>query len=557
MGVDQPIDITAGQRKTVLALLERHLPGTEAWVYGSRAKWTSRPQSDLDLVVFATPEQRRGVGSLREAFEESDLPFRVDLFVWDDVPETFREQIEAEHAVLAVAPKPLMSTNSGMAGEWVESTLGEVADFLSGGTPAKSRAEYWGGSIPWVSAKDMKRFRVEDTEDHVTEVGVDNGTKLVPEGTVLLLARGMTLINDVPICVAQRPVTFNQDVKALRAKPRIAPEYLPYLLLGNKQRLLSLVDLAGHGTGRLNSDELKALDIVLPACPEQQRTIARILEALDDKIELNRRMSETLEAMARALFKDWFVDFGPVRAKAEGREPGLPRPLADPFPARLVHSELGEIPEGWSVSTLSDHFEAVKGVSYKGSGLGAGGVPLHNLNSIHEGGGYKYEGIKYYSGQHAERHVVLPGDVIVANTEQGHERLLIGYAALVPSVYGNYGIASHHIYRVRPKPGSQLKASYLCFLLNSPQMHDVVSGFANGTTVNMLPLDALQKPLVVCPPSKLVEAFDELATNAGQRCEEMLSESRTVAALRDTLLPKLISGETRVSEAEKIVGAVA
>ena len=82
------------------------------------------------------------------------------------------------------------------------------------------------------------------------------------------------------------------------------------------------------------------------------------------------------------------------------------------------------IPEGWPVETLADHLEpAVKGVSYKGSGLGAGGVPLHNLNSIHEGGGYKYEGIKHYSGEHAERHVVLPGDVIVANTEQGHERL--------------------------------------------------------------------------------------------------------------------------------------
>ena len=552
MGVDRTIDITAGQRKTILALLARHLPGTEAWVYGSRAKWTSRPQSDLDLVVFAGSQQRRGVGNLREAFEESDLPFRVDLFVWDEVAETFREQIEMEHAVLAAAPKPT-TTSSGIVGEWVESTLGEVADFLSGGTPAKSCAEYWGGSIPWVSAKDMKRFRIEDTEDHVTEVGVDNGTKLVPEGTVLLLARGMTLINDVPICVARRPVAFNQDVKALRAKPCIASEYLPYLLLGNKRRLLSLVDLAGHGTGRLNSDEIKALDIVLPACPEQQRAIARILGPLDDKIELNRRMNETLEAMARALFKSWFVDFEPVRAKAEGRDPGLPQSFADLFPARLVESELGRTPEGWPVEALADHFKPVKGVSYKGSGLGDDGVPLHNLNSIHEGGGYKYEGIKYYSGEHAERHVVVPGDVVVANTEQGHERLLIGYAAIVPSVYGNYGIASHHIYRVRPKPGSPLEASYLCFLLNSPQMHDLVSGFANGTTVNMLPLDALQKPPIVCPPGPLVEAFDALAVNARQRCEELLLESRALASLRDLLLPKLISGELRIKDGERLM----
>lgn len=100
MGVDQAVDMTAEQRATVLALLERHLPGVAAWVYGSRAKWTARPQSDLDLVVFATPEQSGRVGALREAFEESNLPFRVDLFVWETVPESFRELIKTEHVVL-------------------------------------------------------------------------------------------------------------------------------------------------------------------------------------------------------------------------------------------------------------------------------------------------------------------------------------------------------------------------------------------------------------------------------------------------------------------------
>ena len=100
MGIEPTIDITAEQRKTVLSLLEKHLPNTTAWVYGSRAKWTSRPQSDLDMVVFATPEQNRQVFALREAFEESNLPFRVDLFVWDDVPERMQRQIEDDHVVL-------------------------------------------------------------------------------------------------------------------------------------------------------------------------------------------------------------------------------------------------------------------------------------------------------------------------------------------------------------------------------------------------------------------------------------------------------------------------
>ena len=100
MGMDGVIDITAKQRQTVLALLARHLPNTTVWVYGSRAKWTSRPQSDLDMVVFATPEQASRVSDLEEAFEESNLPFRVDLFVWDAVPDQFRKKIEREHVVL-------------------------------------------------------------------------------------------------------------------------------------------------------------------------------------------------------------------------------------------------------------------------------------------------------------------------------------------------------------------------------------------------------------------------------------------------------------------------
>jgi type I restriction enzyme S subunit len=148
----------------------------------------------------------------------------------------------------------------------------------------------------------------------------------------------------------------------------------------------------------------------------------------------------------------------------------------------------------------------------------------------------------------------LPGDVIVANTEQGHDRLLIGYAALVPSFFGDHGIASHHIYSLRPEPRSPLTAAYLCWLLNSPQMHHVVSGYANGTTVNMLPVDGVQKPELVRPPKGLVAAFDSIARNAARRREEVVVESRTLAALRDALLHKFVSGELRIEDAERFIG---
>ena len=106
MAQNRAIDITPDQRGTLFLLLSRHLPHTEAWIYGSRVRATSRPASDLDMVVFATPEQARQVSDLRESFEESSLPFRVDLFVWDDLPESFREQIEREHVVVPARSLP-------------------------------------------------------------------------------------------------------------------------------------------------------------------------------------------------------------------------------------------------------------------------------------------------------------------------------------------------------------------------------------------------------------------------------------------------------------------
>jgi len=343
--------------------------------------------------------------------------------------------------------------------------------------------------------------------------------------------------------------TVDSHVTIVRPDPaRVEPGYL-----GMAVRCLEAeIEWLGEGsTGQteLSRTRLGEFMVPVPKRGAEQRAIAHILGTLDDKIELNRGLSETLEAMARALFKSWFVDFDPVRAKAEGRDPGLPKPLADLFPARLVASELGEIPEGWEMAALSACVDVVRGLSYKGSGLAERGVPMHNLNSIYEGGGYKHDGVKHYVGDYQAKHVARPGDLIVANTEQGHDRLLIGYAALVPQRFGDSSLFSHHIYRVRPRGNSGLPPDYVCQLLNSPVMHGVVSGYANGTTVNMLPMDALQMPKIVIPPRSLVEAFSRIGASARGRQEHVVVESATLTALRDALLPPLISGDLRVRAA--------
>ena len=133
-------------------------------------------------------------------------------------------------------------------------TLDEAADFASGGTPSKANPAYWSGTIPWISAKDMKSMRISDAEDHLTLAGLEAGSRLAPRGSTLVLVRGMTLLSDVPICIADRDVAFNQDVKALSPKEGVESAYLTYALLGAKPQLIAQVDLAGHGTGKLPTD---------------------------------------------------------------------------------------------------------------------------------------------------------------------------------------------------------------------------------------------------------------------------------------------------------------
>lgn len=310
----------------------------------------------------------------------------------------------------------------------------------------------------------------------------------------------------------------------------------------------------GHATGSavvaLSRDDFLAYPV--PPITDTRMRIVELLEALNDKIELNRRMNATLEAMARALFKSWFVDFDPVRRNTanKGKHCSSAESVSAEhdalFPAAFQDSPIGPIPKGWKVERFDAHITAERGLSYNGTGLrdDRTGLPMHNLNSIYEGGGYKHEGLKYYAGEYREKHLVHPGDMIVTNTEQGFDHLLIGHAAIVPACYGKCGIFSHHIYRVRHKPTSPLTAHYLVQLFNSQRWHYWISGFSNGTTINMLPMDALEMPLLVVPPAGLVKKFTSLAEATHAQVETNIHESRTLAAVRDTLLPKLLSGES-------------
>lgn len=281
----------------------------------------------------------------------------------------------------------------------------------------------------------------------------------------------------------------------------------------------------------------------------QQRAIAQFLAALDDKIEVNRRISETLEEIARGLFTSWFVDFDPVRGTAT-----VPEDSRRLFPDRLVDSPIGPVPEGWEVAPLGEHIEVTRGLSYTGAGLADEGMPLHNLNSIREGGGYKEDGIKHYVGEYRERDRVRPGDVIVANTDLTQNARVIGSPAIIPRSFGDDGLYSQDLCRLRPVDGSPLTLRCLYLLLASPRMRHEVSSYANGTTVLHLAMDGLKKPLIAVPPGELVERFDATVTPMFDQQDALAAESKTLAELRDTLLPKLISGDVLIGATRSNAG---
>jgi len=191
------------------------------------------------------------------------------------------------------------------AGEWEQTNLEQLVDFRSGGTPSKANPAFWSGSIPWVSAKDMKQLFLDDTEDHISTVAVDDGAKMASPGTLLMLTRGMTLLKDVPICVLRRGMSFNQDVKALRPKKDMDGLFLAFSLLANLHRLLKMVDIAGHGTGKLNTDELKLFELVRPQSDEQQK-IANCLSSLDTLIAAQSDKFDALKTHKKGLMQQLF-----------------------------------------------------------------------------------------------------------------------------------------------------------------------------------------------------------------------------------------------------------
>ena len=539
MGVDRAIDITVKQRKIVTDLLERHLPDTAAWIYGSRVKWTARPQSDLDMVVFATPEQNGRVSDLREAFEESNLPFRVDLFVWDAVPEQFRKQIKSEHVVL------VESGARDLVGEWPTDRFGRLLtepvrngiykrkEFHGRGAKIVNMGELF--AHPRLRAVPMKRLELSESE---------NDRFLITAGDLLFARRSLVAEGAGKCCAVlnvDEPTTFESSIIRARPDPTRADYLYLYYFFNSALGLYHLDTIRRQvAVAGITGSDLTNLDIPVPPLPEQ-RAIAHILGALDDKIELNRRMNETLEAMARALFKSWFVNFDPVRAKMEGRDTGLPQDLADLFPDRLVDSELGKIPEGWEVKTLAETVEII-----------GGGTPKTSVPHYWDGD------IPWFSVVDAP----IQSDIWVVDTAKKATQRGIENSSAQMLPVGTTIISARGTVGRIALVGVPMAMNQSCYgLRRNGQKNGLFNYFTiralvvilqqrtHGSVFDTITRDTLAAVYVVSPCPDVIDAYERLVWPAFERIHSGLFQSRNLVTIRDTLLPKLISGELRVKDA--------
>ena len=522
-------------RQVLEALLQEHLPGVEVWAYGSRVSGRSHDGSDLDLVLRGPGLKEIPIGPLgdfEEAVRESTIPFLVEARDWTRLPERFHREIERHHVVLAMGDgRKLEGNRSGVAGDgWVSLRLGDVCTKIGSGATPRGGKEVYLQDGPYALIRSQNVYNNQFHHDGLAFIDERQAAELnnveVFADDVLLNITGDSVARVCQVAPDVLPARVNQHVAIIRPDPnKLSPRFLRYFLVSPEIQAM-LLSWAGSGGTRnaLTKNMIESIDVQAPKDVIEQRAVAHILGTLDDKIELNRRMNETLEAMARALFKSWFVDFDPGRAKMAGRlsdeqagDPGLPQPLADLFPDRLVNSELGEVPEGWEVATLGDLMDLVYGKALKADNRHCGNVPVYGSNGR--------------VGWHDEKLFVGPGIVVGRKGNPG----------VITWVATDF-FAIDTTFVVVPKGGTQA----LPFMFYSLQQQDLPS-IAADSAVPGLNRNLAYMNRQIVPPDVIIERFSQYIETIFCQLHRQEEESRTLATVRDTLLPKLVSGELRVS----------
>lgn len=527
------IDISPHDLKTVKRLLADYFPNVEARVFGSRYHWTAKDYSDLDIVLVGEKKlDWRKLSRLREALAESNVPFRVDVLDWHVISPEFQQVIERGYEVIQKSSSPSSknrqashnntSVNSATArakaiavddesSDWQETTLGEVLELKRGYDLPKRLREP--GNVPVVTSSGISDYHAQAK---VSGPGVVTG-RYGTIGEVYYIEEDFW------------PHNTSLYVRDFKGND---PRFISYFLRTiNYQAFSDKAAVPG-----VNRNHLHMAKISLPPVREQ-KAIAAVLSAFDDKIELNRQINATLEEMARALFKSWFVDFDPVRRNQAGQPI---QPYDHLFPDKLVVDENGrELPEGWRVNTLNDCCVRVEN----------GGTPKRNEPSF-----WTPPEIPWLTSGEVRQSIVIGTENYIST--KGLESSSAKIWPIGTTVVAMYGATAGETTMLAQElctnqaccgliPNKYMQ--YFNFLLIS-QSTESLARQARGSAQQNLSQKLISRFPAIIPKTIVLETFDHLVKPLFDKWVANLYESRTLAELRDTLLPRLMSGQLRVRQ---------
>ena len=388
-----------------------------------------------------------------------------------------------------------------MKSEWTYRPLGELVSFASGGTPSKKRDDYWGGTIPWISAKTLKTENIDTSDLFITEEGLKAGSKIAPKGSILLLTRGSGLFNGIPIARVEKDVAFNQDIKCLDSYGEVENEFIFYWLLSQKDYLMAKVGVTGIGAGKFDLDFLQKLMIPIPS-ERERKSIVGFASSISEKIRCNAKVNDNLEQQAATYFQELFIN------------------NANPMWQISTISDLGTVVGGSTPSKTKPEYYTNNGIAWitpKDLSINKSKFISHGENDITE------LGLKNSSA------TVMPKGTVLFSS-----RAPIGYIAIASNeVTTNQGFKS-------VIPYSEIGTAFVYFFLKHSL--PVIESAASGSTFKEISGSAMKNIPAIIPDRNTLDQFNSFCAPIFAQQKILEEQNHSLAMLRDSLLPKLMSG---------------
>ena len=389
-----------------------------------------------------------------------------------------------------------------MKSKWTYRPLGELVSFASGGTPSKKRDGYWGGTIPWISAKTLKTENIDTSDLFITEEGLKAGSKIAPKGSILLLTRGSGLFNGIPIARVEKDVAFNQDIKCLDSYGEVENEFIFYWLLSQKDYLMAKVGVTGIGAGKFDLDFLQKLMIPIPS-ERERKSIVGFANSISEKIRCNAKVNDNLLEQMQALYKSWFVDYRPFG---------------------------GVMPTSWTQTGIYSLANIIYGAPFasKQFNTEGNGRPIIRIRDLKD-----QQFATYTTEVHPKGYLLHPGDIVV-----GMDGEFRPYIWGNDEAWLNQRVCVFENKRPNGKAFLYFTIKPLLFAIEQTQVATTV------IHIGKKDFDAFE---IMLPDTELLDAFDAITTPMVEQIVSNSIENKRLAIMRDALLPKLMSGEINVS----------